>query len=170
MVGDVVDIVNNTNQLHNSGWITGQSCVASDEELQAGGELLGVSWSENKDYQRFVEDQRYLESVDPDYESVVTAYLDEYYEEHPLDNSYEGVLARKTGMTKDEVVAYLEIIEEWDAVAKYDPSTRYWMGEKKLEEKKLILENNNVAFKEQLYIVLNPLITWEWRDRNIAVA
>lgn len=170
VVGDVVDIVNNTNQLHNSGWITGQSCVASDEELQAGGELLGVSWSENKDYQRFVEDQRYLESVDPDYESVVTAYLDEYYEEHPLDNSYEGVLARKTGMTKDEVVAYLEIIEEWDAIAKYDPSTRYWMGEKKLEEKKLILENNNVAFKEQLYIVLNPLITWEWRDRNIAAA
>lgn len=170
IAGDVVDLVNNLNQLHNSGWITGQSCVASDEELQAGGELLGVSWSENKDYQRFVEDQRYLESVDPSYESVVTAYLNEYYEENPLDNTYEGVLARKTGMTKDEVVAYLEIIEEWDAIAKYDPSTRYWMGEKKLEEKRLVFEDDNVALNKQLYIVLNPLVVWEWRDRNFAVA
>ena len=52
--------------------------------------------------------QRLLENMGLIEKSSVTAYLEEYYEKHPLDNSYEGILARRSGLTKEQVVAYLD--------------------------------------------------------------
>ena len=161
--GDFLDIASNTNLLNNTGWITGQSCVASDNDVD-----FGEDWSDNKYYQRFIEDQRYLESIDSDYTSPVTAFLDEYYKEHPLDNSYEGILARKTGMTKDEVIAYLEVIQEWNTIANYDPSTRYRMGDNQIMPKKILFSTNR-SFK-QFYAVITTPITWGHRQRHIAMA
>lgn len=43
-------------------------------------------------YQRFIEDQRLAESAGLIEKSAVAVYLDKYYEEHPKDNSYEGIL------------------------------------------------------------------------------
>ena len=42
--------------------------------------------------------------------SSVTAFLEDYYEKHPLDNSFEGILARKTGLTKENVIATIDTI------------------------------------------------------------
>ena len=42
--------------------------------------------------------------------SSVTAYLEEYYEKHPLDNSYEGILARRSGLTKDVIQSAIKNI------------------------------------------------------------
>ena len=168
LVGDFLDIYSNSNQLANTGWITGQSCVASNDSLESSGTTFGVSWDENKYYQRFIEDQRYLESTDSDYTSPVTAFLDEYYEENPLDTSYEGILARKSGMSKDEVVAYLEVIQEWKEIADYDPSTRYQMGKNEVVSHKLRFDSNEKS--EQAYIIINIPITWEWKQRSIAMA
>ena len=53
--------------------------------------------------------------------SSVTAYLDKYYEEHPKDNSYEGILARYTGLTKENVIAILDGIEGLEFLANYNP-------------------------------------------------
>ena len=56
--------------------------------------------------------------------SSVTAYLEEYYEKHPLDNSYEGILARRSGLTKKQVVAYLDKLDYLAKVVDYDPTNK----------------------------------------------
>ena len=52
--------------------------------------------------------------------SSVTAYLEEYYEKHPLDNSYEVVLARRSGLTKENVIALLNYAEDLVFLANYN--------------------------------------------------
>ena len=168
VVGDLLDAISNSGELVNTGWITGQSCVASDDELISKGYVLGVSWSENMYYQRFVEDQRLMESIDPEYESVVTAFLDEYDKEHPLDNSYEGILARKSGLSKETVIALLDTIEYWDYIAHYDASTRYAFGAPAVE-KKVIFDNDNSVAENTYIITLNNILYADVRNRSFAV-
>lgn len=171
VVGDILDIINNGVELGNTGWITGQSCVASGNALVNDDNVtLGVSWSENVYYQRFVEDQRLLESIDPEYESVVTAFLDEYYEEHPLDNSYEGILARKSGLAKETVVAILDIMDYYTYVANYDPSERYVFGAPMVETDDRPLFSNGDEVAEKVYIItLNNILYADVRNRSFAV-
>ncbi len=170
LVGDLADIVDSDKKLDNLGWITGQSCVASNDKLEtATGRKTGVSWDKNKYYQRFIEDQRYLESIDSDYKSPITAFLDDYYEEHPLDTTYEGILARKAGMTKDEAIAYLEVLQEWNTIANYDPSTRYRMGKTLSIPHKIQFDFTN-ALEQTYYLVSYTPITWDQKQRHIAIA
>lgn len=72
-------------------------------------------------YQRFIEDQRLSESMGLIEKSAVATYLDKYYEKNPKDNSYEGILARYTGMTKENVIAVLDAIEGLEFLATYNP-------------------------------------------------
>ncbi len=138
IVGDAVDIISNGNQLYNMGWISGESCVIDNTAATAidasiNSELKdkiddhgrSIDWEEAKYYQRFVEDQRLLESMDSDYKSVVSVFLDEYYEENPLDDSYEGILARASGLSKETIVAMLDYVNYQNYIANYDPGTRY---------------------------------------------
>ena len=64
--------------------------------------------------------QRLLENMGLIEKSSVTAYLEEYYEKHPLDNSYEGVLARRSGLTKENVIALLNYAEDLVFLANYN--------------------------------------------------
>lgn len=83
------------------------------------------SWSEAKYYQRYIEDQRLAEASGLIEKSSVTAFLEEYYKEHPLDNSYEGILARRSGLTKDQVVIALDLLDYNEFLASYDPTEMY---------------------------------------------
>lgn len=67
-------------------------------------------------------------------QAVVEGYIDEnpldeyaarYYKKHPLDNSYEGIIARYSGLPKDEVVATLAFIDLANFLADYEPSGLY---------------------------------------------
>jgi hypothetical protein len=78
-------------------------------------------WSENKYYQRFIEDQRLAENMGVVEKSSVTAFLEDYYKEHPIDDSYEGVLARRSGLTKDQVIATLDVMEAIAFSQNYNP-------------------------------------------------
>ena len=68
--------------------------------------------------------QRLLENMGLIEKSSVTAYLEEYYEKHPLDNSYEGILARRSGLTKDQVIAYLDKLDYLAKIVDYDPTNK----------------------------------------------
>ena len=68
--------------------------------------------------------QRLLENMGLIEKSSDTAYLEEYYEKHPLDNSYEGILARRSGLTKEQVVAYLDKLDYLAKVVDYDPTNK----------------------------------------------
>ena len=61
-------------------------------------------------------------------DNPVLAYLEEYDAKHPEDNSFEGVLARISGQTKDDIAMMLEFVNYSTKIANYDPSTRYDFG------------------------------------------
>ncbi len=146
ILGDVIDIYGNEEASKNIGYITGESCVAGNNVSGEDAPGWAPNWETAKYYQRFIEDQSLAETMGlfDSEESAVTAYLNNYYEENSLDNSYEGILARYSGLSKDDVVALLDFIDYSVYVANYDPSERYVFGEKtKLIEDKTILFNND---------------------------
>lgn len=124
IIGDVFEIIDSVEQRNSYGYISGESCVAGNK-VDA---LSSPNWSKAKYYQRFIEDQSLAEAMGLVEKSAVTAYLDDYYEKHPLDNSYEGILARYSGLEKDTVVAVLDMLDYYNFVANYDSSDRYAFG------------------------------------------
>lgn len=123
VIGEVADIVNNTNALERLGYITGEVGVTKNDG-QSLSSIKGEvpQWKKVKYIQRFISDQRILEGVGLIEESSVTAALRTYYENHPLDNSFEGILARKTGMTKENVEIALSFIKMASFIAEYEPA------------------------------------------------
>lgn len=128
VIGDLIDVFSNTDELNNIGWITGSSCVATDSNDSEWNSKMRV-------YQRYVEDQRLMENMDDKYESAVVAFKDKYYEENPLDNSYEGILARYSGLEKEDVVAVITYMTYQSYLADYNPGTRCVFGEKEYKKK-----------------------------------
>ncbi len=177
--GDVVDVVTNTQILSNIGYVSGESCVAgntvqsnltegADESMKETYASESSSWNKAKYFQRFVEDQSLAESMGIIEKSAVATFVDEYREDHPLDNSYEGILARKSGLTKDTVVAILDLVDYAEYVANYDPSTRYAFGEPVVKvEKTLRYDNENTLAGDP---VLPRAISYaDVRNRSFAV-
>lgn len=105
-IGDIHQIHQAALDTNNLEWATGKNCV--DEEY--------------KYYSRYSEDQRIMESAGVIEESAVVAYLDKYYEKNPIDNSYEGVIARYSGLTKEQVEETLAYIDYYEWLAEYDPT------------------------------------------------
>ncbi len=137
LVSDVAEIIHSLGEAENIPWISGSACVASSEN---------PLWEENKFYQRYVEDQRLFESAGLVSESSVTAMLDGYYQENPLDNSLEGVLARYSGLEKETVVAVLDTLDALDYLASYDASSRFKPNEDKDSSKTINLATNHSSF------------------------
>ena len=92
--------------------------------------------------------------------SSVTAYLEEYYEKHPLDNSLEGVLARKTGLTKENVIATIDTINYLTFIADYNPDGYYPLNYQAPEEKKIQIEHNEYVDNEN-YISYSPAYNFD---------
>ncbi len=120
-VNEIVDVINAAEDVANEGWATGSVCMNSEDNPR---------WeSEFKYYQRYIEDMRILTSMAGDDEQAginpVIAYLEKYDSTHPRDNSFEGILARISGQTKDDVAMMLEFINYSTKIANYDPSSRY---------------------------------------------
>ena len=175
-INAAVDLWNAGAALNNLGYITGESCVAGntanlDTEM---GSLEGEGdtkqefpdWEEAKWYQRFIEDQALLETMGVVEKSVVTAYLEEYDKENPVDNSYEGMLARYSGLGKDEVIAYLDFMDYCDYIAKYDPSERYAFGQDQIENPtQLIIEDDNFENNPQV-ILMDSIAYADVRNRQ----
>ena len=180
-LNDAADLWNVGKELSYTGYITGQSCVAGNnfvEEQKEASEKLekdhagkdtGIAtpeWDTAKYYQRFIEDQSLLETTGVLDKSVVTAFLEEYDEENPIDNSYEGMLARYSGLSKEETVAYLDYIDYYEYVAKYDASERYAFGQDKVEGKdQLIIEENELENTPQ-YVLMDAIAYADVRNRQ----
>ena len=80
--------------------------------------------------------------------SSVTAFLEDYYEKHPLDNSFEGVLARKSGLTKEKVIATIDTINYLTFIVDYEPDGYYPLNYQKPEAEKIQIENNEYTDSE----------------------
>ena len=127
------------------------------------------SWDEAKYYQRFIEDQSLAESMGVVEKSAVTAYLEEYYKDNPLDNSYEGMLARYSGLDKETVSDILYIARYYEYVNNYNPAERYAFGEPEVEaEKELKFDNSNTVADNLLIVLFNPVSYADVRNRSFA--
>lgn len=167
IVGDVVDILNNADKEENIGYITGKACVTNND----GGDGMGrktAKWDENKKYQRYIEDQRIAEAAGIIEQSSVSKFIAKYYEDHPLDNSFEGILARYSGMTKDKVVATLDALEVVAFMNEYEPASLYPYPQEEKEEKEYRFEEDNTAFEVYLSRT-NSVVYDNRRYRNYAV-
>ncbi len=162
-IGDGIDIIQSAEESSNVGYISGESCVAGNTVDAAS----SPDWSKAKYYQRFIEDQSLAESMGLIEKSAVTAYLDEYYKEHPLDNSYEGILARYSGLTKDNVIALLDFIDYANFVANYDSSDRYAFGSSAKPDTEIHFEQENAMSGDG--ILLGHIVYADVRNRSFAV-
>lgn len=119
LIGSFVDLFSDSSK--NVPWIVGKKCVYSSENAEF--------WEkEGKYYQAFYQDQRIMENTGAIKESSAKIALDNYHEENPIDNSPEGILARYSGMTKEDVVATIEFIEGMNYIANYNPEERLAFG------------------------------------------
>ena len=154
VIGEVADIVNNTNALRKLGYVTGEVGVTKNngDSLSIVGGQPNVTIVPTSDkvslIQRFMGDQAWLEANEVVEESSVSAALRVYYEKHPLDNSFEGVLARKTGMTKENVEVALSFIKLASFVAEYEPSGRAPYVAIKEEKAKVYIDAEDVFHKK----------------------
>lgn len=119
-------------------------------------------------YQRFAEDQRLLENMGLIEKSSVTAYLEEYYEKHPLDNSYEGILARRSGLTKEQVIAYLDKLEYLAKVAEYDPTGKAPILKNESAQEAYQLHIQSDDDSNEYLLGVNTVYLEERRVRNFA--
>lgn len=166
LIGDGIDVIENINAVKNTGYISGESCVAGNTVSNAS----APNWEKAKYYQRFIEDQSLAESMGVIDKSAVTAYLEEYYQENPLDNSYEGMLARYSGLDKETVSDILYIARYYEFVNNYNPAERYAFGAPELEvENKLIFDNENAVAENTWVILLSQIGYADVRNRSFAV-
>ena len=182
-------MVDNALKLANYGYIFGQSCVAGNtadalsdgkqyefakesnkEKVQTESvEIKNPSWEKKaRFYQRFIEDQSYMESAGLIEKSAVTAFIEEYELENPVDTSYEGILARYSGLSKDKVVATLDIIDDALFLAEYEPLERYIFGQDirpNIMDRFKYNDSSNVAY----VVLLNTIEFADVRNRSFVV-
>ncbi|MDR3297879.1 MAG: hypothetical protein LBT19_00660 [Candidatus Nomurabacteria bacterium] len=160
-LNNVIDLVNAAEDTVNLGWATGENCVNSADNSRWDGEF--------KYYQRYVEDMRILGGMgvfEEEGDNPVLAYQEKYYEEHPLDMSYEGALARIMGYTKDDVAFMMEFINYAQFLAEYDPGERDdFREEVEFGESKIVFEQDD----RSEYIVAQHVVYTDTRNRSFAI-
>ena len=147
-----LDVADAKEQLDNIPWNSQQVC--SDPQY--------------KDFSNYSVDQAALEAVGLIPQSSISVFLDEYYEEHPLDNSYEGIIARYSGLTKEEVTDTLALVDYINYIANYDPSERYTFGDDGVEVDDGVLFDNENEMGGS-YVGLNEIVYADVRNRSFAV-
>lgn len=134
IINDAIDIINAAEDIANRPWGTGENCKMSKENPR---------WdTEFKYYQRYIEDMRIISGMDDEEDSnPVLAYKNNYYDKHPLDNSFTGTLARISGQSKDDIAFLMEYVNYSTKIANYDPSTRLSFVEQS--------ETKHISFTEE---------------------
>ena len=103
--------------------------------------------------------------------SSVTAFLDKYYEKHPLDNSYEGILARRSGLTKDKVIALLDYADKMVFLASYDPTNLLPLPSVSLQlnyQHVSVIGMNDIIMIKEFMLLISRTILYQKPNRKIS--
>lgn len=146
------------------------SCTGKDEDIATGREYLYSAsnpyWDCGYKYFQGYMIKTYALELMGYYEEKGTqnptvALKADYYKAHPKDNSYTGILARRSGMLKEDVIAGIKAMNYLAYLANYDPSGRYAFAEEEPEAEVTFEEeahNEYVSFApEPSYIVYSDL-------------
>ena len=156
----LLDVAQAVESESNVNWNTGFACTGNTDDANLNNKVKYFSMY-NLD-QRVLSDMGILES------NSTLAFLDDYYKEFPLDNSFEGQIARVSGMTKEEVSDTLALIDYYKYVAEYDPTERYAFGESQVKlDGRPMFDNENVLANDG--IMLNVIVFADVRNRSFAV-
>ena len=150
ILNDVFDIVNVLENIENAGWATGETCVNSEDNARWQAEL--------KYYQRYVEDMRILGTMSDEEDNPVIAFEERYEAEHPIDTSFEGTLARISGLTKNDVAFLMEVADYSTMLAEYDPTTRYGYTAPAETKVKAIEPSSYIVYENYTNIFTEPEI------------
>lgn len=113
-------------------WATGEACMATAPGSND-------YWGDNQYYQRYSENERLLENMNPGYTSPVTKLAKAYVKETTAnDDTLEGVIARFAGMTVDEVNGTMDLIAYYLFLDGYDASVLYAFGADPVKVEKML--------------------------------
>lgn len=121
-------------------------------------------WNEMKYYQAYTEMLEWMESAGVVGKSSAAVAVNEYYEENPLDNSYEGVIARYSGLSKDRVAAVLDLMEYVAFLDNYNPVGLYPTPVSEPEE--LRYDNSEVVAKAETILQSTSIVYADLRSRT----
>lgn len=174
IIGDGLSILSNQSVLNNYGYVSGANCVMN-EDGQADSErseTIGSdpSYDEVKTYSRYIEDQRLAESMGLVEKSAVSIFLDEYYEKYPLDNSVEGILARFSGLTKENVIAIEDTVDFYNFYLAYDPTDYYPTPAVHEEDPTYTIEDKDFVNDDSMLAIMRACETDPTRRLNVAAA
>ena len=178
IIGDGLSLLSNQSILDNYGYVSGANCVMVDAENESGvrGEKSDSPFSSDpnyddiKLYSRYVEDQRMAESMGLVEKSAVSIFLEEYYEKHPLDNSTEGILARFSGLTKENVIAIEDTVDFYNFYLAYDPTNYYPTPAVQKEDPSYTIEDKDFVNDDGMLAIMRACETDLTRRLNVAAA
>lgn len=155
-IGDAVDAFESAADAENMKWSSGEACISDESKL----------------FSAYSEDQRWMENAGIVEDSAVAVYLDEFYKKYPLDNSEEGIIARYSGMTKDQVEETLGLVELFNFVANYDSTGLGPKADIPAVEEKWQYEDDSIVagvFPEMISEVRHYVIHGDIRNRTVLV-
>ena len=161
-VGGFIDTAEALQQgVVNFPWNSGMACTGKtgDNELD----------EEVRYYSAYNLDQRVLYDMGVIESNSTVSFLEDYYKENPLDYSFEGQIARISGMTKEEVNDTLGLIEYYQFLANYHPENRYAFGKPMLEEESVLRFDNDNKLAGNYFTLLNQISFADIRNRTFAV-
>lgn len=131
--------------------------------------ILGSKYTEdttqNHMCERYVLDQRMGEAMGVYDKSQTAIYTENYLKEHPLDNSPLGIIARRSGLTKDEVKKSIAMVNALLFVSEYNPEG---LGPLLIEEKERnVLVESTEDYVHVIGVLHNSTTSEEKRNQNI---
>ena len=153
IVGSVVDLSEAAKQQDNLEWASGENCMKE----------------KYKYYSRYSEDQRMMESAGIIEKSAVSKLLEDYYKKNPIDNSYEGIIARYSGHTKEDVIATLDTVKFAEWLANYRPNEYGPLEHMKEKKTDYNYESKQLIYSHHENIVSKEIIYNDVRNRTFSV-
>lgn len=162
ILNDVVDLFNAVEDMdpETEGWSRGSFCVMNESTNPHFQELIYA--------QHFAEDQRIAAQIELDetrkedgtIKSPILAYKEAWYEVNPIDTSDAGLIARYTGMTKNEAEDVIAFVYYYNYLANYEPP--------KEEKPEYKLEIEQGIFNDFIASVMNQVEFSDIRNRSYA--
>lgn len=162
ILNDAIDLLNAVEDMdpETEGWALGSFCVMNESTNPHFDELLYA--------QHFAEDQRIATQIELDetrredgtVTSPILAFKEAWYEVNPIDTSEAGLIARYSGITKDDAEDIIALVDYYNYLANYHPPEEEKV-EYKLELKQGI-KNDFVA------TILNIIEFSDVRNRSYA--
>lgn len=135
-----------------------KTCDGKSESIALGKEYSNTSsnakWDSTYKYYQAYFLETYALELTGYYEEMGTknptvAFKEEYYAENPKDESLVGVLSRRTGMSKEDVLIGIEALQLLAYFNNYDPTERIALFDLP-EELEVRIENDEIIEEEEI--------------------